>query len=419
MTLLCRDCFANVEGDTQPARRCAACGSPRIIQHRELAELSIAHIDCDAFYASIEKRDNPDLKDKPVIVGGGKRGVVMTACYVARTYGVHSAQPMFRALKLCPDAVVVQPNMAKYAAVGRQVRTAMLELTPLVEPLSLDEAFLDLSGTDRLHKHGAAETLSRLQTRIEREFGITVSIGLSYCKFLAKAGSDLDKPRGFSVIGRSDAMEFLSSRPVSLIWGVGKVFADMLVLDGLLTIGDIRKRDVKWLISRYGSIGLRLHELSNGIDNRPVDPAGERKSISSEVTLDEDVRDFSVLCKILWRQAERVSERAKASDMAGRTVVLKVKTAGFQIKTRNRRLPQPTQLADTLFRQGRAMLQPLADGTPYRLIGIGLADLVPGIDADQMDLGDPELTDRKGAESAMDKVRARFGKAAIIKGRSL
>ncbi|MFZ1992040.1 MAG: DNA polymerase IV, partial [Alphaproteobacteria bacterium] len=324
MIALCRQCFHSAVSEDSP-RRCERCGSPRLVRHDELNALSIAHVDCDAFYASIEKRDNPTLRDLPVIIGGGKRGVVSTACYVARTYGIHSAQPMFKALKLCPHATVIHPNMAKYAEVSRQVRARMLDLTPMVEPLSLDEAFLDLTGTERLHRHMPAETLARFQAEIEREIGITVSIGLSYCKFLAKAGSDLDKPRGFSVIGRKEAINFLTPRPVSFIWGVGKSFTQTLERDGLRTIGDIRARDLKWLVARYGAIGQRLHDISNGRDTRSVDPDGGRKSISSETTLDIDLRDFDELLKVLWRQAERVSERAKASGLAGRTVVLKLK----------------------------------------------------------------------------------------------
>ena len=197
---------------TGPAAPTAApsCGSPRLVRHPELAHLAIAHVDCDAFYAAIEKRDNPALRDKPLIVGGGHRGVVATACYIARTYGVRSAMPMFEARRLCPHAEVVRPDMAKYAAAGREVRARMLDLTPLVEPLSIDEAFLDLSGTARLHGLAPAKTLARFAKRVEAEIGITVSIGLSHNKFLAKVASDLDKPRGFSVLGAGEAAAFLA-----------------------------------------------------------------------------------------------------------------------------------------------------------------------------------------------------------------
>ena len=418
MISLCRQCYHRAEGETPP-KRCASCGSPRLIRHEELSGLSVAHIDCDAFYASIEKRDNPALRDVPVIVGGGKRGVVATACYIARAYGIHSAQPMFKALKLCPSAIVVPPNMTKYVEVSRAIKARMLDLTPTVETLSLDEAFLDLSGTVRLHRRTPAETLARFQSDIEREIGITISIGLSYCKFLAKVGSDLDKPRGFSVIGRKEAVDFLTPRPVSSIWGVGKSFTQALERDGLRTIGDIRAREIKWLIAQYGAIGQRLHDISNGRDSRRVDPAGERKSISSETTLENDLRAGADLQKVLWSQAERVAERAKANRVAGRTVVLKLKTSQFKTITRNRRLSEPTQLADTLFKAGRAMMEPLADGTPYRLVGIGISDLVDDAVADPGDLADPDAKERREAERAMDKVRAKFGRNSIIKGRSL
>ncbi len=417
MTALCRQCFTTFDGD--PGRRCPECSSPRLVRHPELADLAIAHLDCDAFYAAVEKRDDPSLADKALIVGGGKRGVVTTACYIARTFGVHSAQPMFKALALCPQAVVVKPDMAKYAAASRIIRERMLGLTPLVEPLSLDEAFLDLSGTERLHQKTPAESLARLQAAIEAEVGITVSIGLSYCKFLAKGGSDLDKPRGFSVIGRAEAVSFLAPRSVSTIWGVGRVFSATLVKDGLHTIGDIAKLDEATLLKRYGAIGQRLHRLSHGIDERRVDPAGERRSISSETTFETDISDPERLEKILWHQAERVAERCKAAGVAGRGVALKLKTADFKVKTRHRRLHTPTGLADTLFRTGRDLVMPLADGTRYRLLGIGLEDFVPAAEGEIPDLGDPGAQDRRKAELAMDRVRAKYGRAAILKGRGL
>src|SRR4051812_20689000 len=207
----CRDCLAEQKGDV---RRCHACGSPRLIRHKELYDLTLAHIDCDAFYAAVEKRDNPELADKPVIIGGGHPGVVSTACYIARIHGVRSAMPMFKALELCPHATVIPPNMEKYAAVGHEVRALMLDLTPLVEPLSIDEAFLDLGGTERLHGRSPALSLAKLADEIETKVGISVSIGLSHNKFLAKVASDLEKPRGFSVIGRAETRSFLAAKPV-------------------------------------------------------------------------------------------------------------------------------------------------------------------------------------------------------------
>src|ERR1700743_2093508 len=198
----CRDCLHDLEINT---KRCRACGSPRLVRHRALASLNLAHIDCDAFYATVEKRDNPETPDKPVIIGGGKRGVVSAACYISRTYGVRSAMPMFKALELCPSAAVIRPDMAKYVRVGREGRQAMQALTPLVEPLSIDEAFLDLSGTQRVHGMIPAKVLARFAREVERNIGITVSVGLSCNKFLAKIASDMDKPRGFAVLDQDEA----------------------------------------------------------------------------------------------------------------------------------------------------------------------------------------------------------------------
>ena len=258
----CRDCLADTD---DRAIRCSACRSPRLVRHPEAASLSIAHVDCDAFYATIEKRDDPTIADKPVIVGGGKRGVVAAACYVARTYGIRSAMPMFEARQRCPDAVVIKPNMAKYVQVGREVRKAMFDLTPLVEPLSIDEAFLDLTGTERLHGMCPAKVLARFAVKVECELGITVSIGLSANKFLAKVASDLDKPRGFAVLGQAEAPAFLAEKPVGFIYGVGAVSAAKLAADGFRTIADLQRADERDLMRRYGEEGARLWRLARGI----------------------------------------------------------------------------------------------------------------------------------------------------------
>ena len=272
----CRDCLTFQRGDV---RRCERCGSPRLARHPELYRLHLAHIDCDAFYAAIEKRDNPALKDKPLIIGGGKRGVVSTACYIARIQGVRSAMPMFKALEACPEAVVISPNMEKYVRVGREVRAMMQALTPLVEPLSIDEAFLDLAGTERLHGLPPAVVLARFALAVEKEIGITVSAGLSYCKFLAKIASDFRKPRGFSVIGEAEAVGFLATQPVTMIWGVGKAFNATLERDGIRTIGQLQQMDRGDLMRRYGTMGDRLYRLSRGEDVRRVDPDQDAKSV--------------------------------------------------------------------------------------------------------------------------------------------
>ena len=395
------------------------CGSPRVIAHPELDTLRIAHIDCDAFYAAIEKRDNPTLRDSPVIVGGGRRGVVAACCYVARLYGVGSAMPMFKALKACPDAVVIAPDMAKYRAVGRQVASLMRTVTPLVEPLSIDEAFLDLTGTERLHGGSPARTLAALARRIEAETGITASVGLSYNKFLAKVASDLDKPRGFAVIGRAEALDFLADKPVSLIWGVGQALRRRLHADGLTTLRQLRDRPERALVARYGAIGRRLARFARGQDDRLVEPNAAAKSLSAETTLDDDVADAARLAAVLWTLCEKLAWRLKQARLSGRTVTLKLKTAEFRLLTRSRRLPAPTQLAETLYRTARPLLEIEADGRRYRLVGVAASDLADQAEADPLELLDPDLGRRIRVERTIDQVRAKLGRDAIAKGRAL
>jgi DNA polymerase-4 len=409
----CRDCRRDVP---ERATRCSACGSPRVLRHGDLDALAIAHVDCDAFYATIEKRDDPSLADKPVIVGGRQRGVVLTACYVARTFGVRSAMPMFEARRLCPHASVVRPDMEKYARVGRQVRELMFKLTPLVEPVSIDEAFMDLSGTARLHGMSPAKALASFAGEVETSLGITVSIGLSCNKFLAKIASDLDKPRGFAVLGGTEAAAFLAPKPVTLIFGVGKMAQQRLARDGLRTIGDLQRASESELRRRYGVEGARLARLARGLDDRPVRAEREAKSISAETTFDHDIADFRPLELRLWRLAEKVSARLKTNALAGSTVTLKLKTADFRIRTRAQSLSHPTQLASRIFAAGRDLLARETDGTMFRLIGIGLSALC---DADGADFAD--LIDRRSAEAeqAIDRLRERFGDEAVIKGLAL
>jgi DNA polymerase-4 len=416
MSAFCRDCLADTK---EGAARCTACGGRRIATHPELDALSIAHLDCDAFYAAIEKRDNPDLIDKPVIVGGGRRGVVSTCCYMARIYGVKSAMPMFQARTLCPEAIVIRPDMAKYAEVARAVRAAMRDLTPQVEPLSLDEAYLDLSGTERLHGLTPAKTMARLTKRIHDEIGITASIGLSYNKFLAKLASDLDKPRGFAVIGRAEAKTFLHDKPIGFIRGVGAATQGKLAKDGITRIAQVQDMDVTVLAKRYGNTGLWLHRMANAEDSRAVDPDAEMKSISGETTFEFDIFDFEQLEHVLWDQAERVSARAKASEIGGRTVTLKLRAANFKIRTRSVSLEAPTQLADRIFRVAREALLREADGTAFRLLGVGISNLAPARDCDPPDLVDDGQGKRAATERAMDTVRAKFGREALAKGRGL
>jgi len=406
----CRDCLKDAAA---AATRCRACGSPRVLRHAELDTLTIAHIDCDAFYATIEKRDDPSLADRPLIVGGGKRGVVSTACYIARTYGVRSAMPMFEALRRCPNAAVVKPNMAKYVEVGREVRKRMRDLTPLVEPLSIDEAFLDLTGTDRLHGMSTARVLARFAVAVERELGITVSIGLSANKFLAKIASDLDKPRGFAVLAPSEAPAFLAPKPVGFIYGVGAVSAAKLANDGFRLIGDLQRADERDLMRRYGEEGLRLARLSRGIDERRVDPDRETKSVSAETTFDRDIGDFRPLEQYLWHLCEKVSARLKAQGLAGATVTLKLKSADFKIRTRARSVGSPTQLAARIFAAGRDLLKNEIGATRFRLIGIGVSALDETGGDDLADLIDRRTAK---AEHAVDALRSKFGRDAVVKG---
>ncbi|PSJ51411.1 DNA polymerase IV [Kumtagia ephedrae] len=409
----CRDCLTPQSGRTM---RCAGCGSPRLARHAELYRLPLAHIDCDAFYAAVEKRDRPELRDKPVIIGGGKRGVVSTACYIARINGVRSAMPMFKALEACPQAVVISPDMEKYVRVGREVRAMMQALTPLVEPLSIDEAFLDLGGTERLHGRPPALVLADFSRRVEKEIGITVSVGLSYCKFLAKIASDLRKPRGFAVIGEEEAVPFLAGQPVTLIWGVGKAFAAALERDGIRMIGQLQAMERGDLMRRYGVMGDRLFRLSRGQDDRRVHPDGEAKSVSAETTFDADLAAMADLVPVLRALSEKVSARLKKADIAGRTVVLKLKSQDFKIRTRNRQLADPTQLADRIFQVGLQLLAREADGTRYRLLGIGVSDLSDDGRADPPDLVDEQARKRAMAEGAIDRLRDKFGRTAVETG---
>ncbi|PRY20956.1 DNA polymerase-4 [Aliiruegeria haliotis] len=416
MPSLCRDCLKDFDNGA----RCPLCGSPRVVSHPELFALSIAHMDCDAFYASVEKRDDPSLADKPVIVGGGKRGVVSTCCYVARTYGVRSAMPMFKALKLCPDAVVIKPRGKAYVEASRAIRAMMEEMTPSIEPLSLDEAFLDLTGTARLHHAPPAVMLARLLQRMEEELGLSGSVGLSHNKFLAKVASDLDKPRGFSVIGKAETEDFLRDKPVRMIWGVGEAFQESLSRSGIRTFDDLRRWDRKELHARFGASGERLWHLARGEDHRRVHRNAPVKSISNETTFFEDTSDPDILDGHLWRLSEKVTDRAKAKGIAGRVVVLKLKRADHSLISRRKSLEDATQIADRLYRTARGLFDQVEETAPYRLIGVGLSDLVPDSAADLSgDLLDPQAGKRAKVERASDAIRERFGSDAILKGRAL
>lgn len=416
MPSLCRECLTQFDSGS----RCPSCRSPRIKSHPELFNLTIAHMDCDAFYASVEKRDNPDIRDKPVIIGGGKRGVVSTACYIARIKGVRSAMPMFQALKLCPEAVVVRGRMDVYVEASKQIKALMKELTPAIEPLSLDEAFMDLTGTERLHGAPPAVMLARLVKRIKDEIGITGSIGLSHNKFLAKVASDLDKPRGYSVIGIAETDDFLRDRSVGLIWGVGPAFRTSLDKAGIRTFADLLRWDRKDLHARFGTMGDRLWHLARGQDYRRVSAHAPVKSISNETTFFDDTSNPDVLDGHIWRLSEKISDRAKAKGKAGRVVTLKLKRANHTSLSRRLSLHDATQIADRIYRNARNLFDQVGDQGPYRLIGVGLSDLVEDSAADLSgDLLDPEANKRSDVERATDTIRKRFGADAILKGRAL
>ena len=413
-TAICRDCGEAVSAPRDA--RCGGCGSPRLLSHPELAELTIAHVDCDAFFAAIEKRDNPALRDVPVIVGGGKRGVVSTACYIARTYGIHSAMPMFQALKLCPGAVVVPSRFEVYAEAGREVRRRMFGLTPLVQPISIDEAFLDLSGTARVHGASPAMALVRFARTVEREVGISVSVGLSYNKFLAKVASDAEKPRGFSVLGRTDAVRRIGERPIAILPGVGKKAQDRLARAGLTLVRHLAELSPADTVRLAGRDGLRLAQLARGVDDRRVHTERDTKGVSAETTFSTDLASAAELEPILWRLCEKVSGRLKAGELAGRSITLKLKDQRFRLTTRTRSGLPATQLASRLFAPARHLLRDECDGRHFRLIGIGAGDLCASSEADRGDLADPHVHDEKRIEGAIDDLRGRFGRDAVQKG---
>ena len=416
ITSICRECLSTFDSKVL---YCANCESLNLISHKEIEKLDIAHVDCDAFYASIEKRDNPKLKNSAVIIGGGKRGVVATACYLARIKGVRSAMPMYKALKLCPSAIIIKPNMSKYRDASRKIQNLMNQLTPLTEPISLDEAFLDLSGTKKLHKKIPAVLLAELSKKINQEVGISVSIGLSYNKFLAKICSDLDKPKGFSLLGRGDSKKFLNSQPVEILWGVGKILKRKLNDDGIKTISQIEELGIKEVINRYGSIGSHIYSLSQGKDLRRVVPQRQIKSISHETTFENDISDKEVLEKKLWSLCEKVSKRSKEKGLGGQTITLKLKTKEFKLISRSCTIDEPTQIGELIFQNSKTLLDREDDKVKYRLIGVGISNLKDSELCDLYDLINISKTKNAKIEYAIDDIRNKFGKDLIKKGRSI
>jgi DNA polymerase-4 len=416
MSALCRDCCTIL---SDAAVACPNCRPGRVVSHEELFRLTIAHVDCDAFYCSVEKRDRPELASRPVIVGGGKRGVVSAACYVARMYGVKSAMPMFKALKACPDAVVIRPDFTKYTEASRAVRALMNELTPLVQPLSIDEAVMDLSGTETLHGAPPAVVLARFARRVEQEVGITVSIGLAANRLMGKIAAGRNKPRGFAVIGAEEARGLLASEPVRLLPGIGPALARKLETMGITRLGHLQVLTDRDAMRKLGEDGPSLIRRARGEDVRSVRPGRDTKSVSAETTFGADLTAVRDLERHLWRLSEKLARRLKSDELAAAGVVLKLKTASFSLRTRSARLPAPTVLPDRLFGAARELLAREATGTAFRLIGIGASPLAPIDQADHGDLADTETPRMAAAQAAIDMLRDRFGVDSVIKGRAL
>ena len=414
MPALCRDCFHHAAEDFT---RCPACASRRVIAHPDLFRLTVAHIDCDAFYASVEKRDRPELASRPVIVGGGTRGVVAACCYSARLSGVRSAMPMFKARAACPDAVVIKPDIAKYAREGSRIRAMMEALTPLVQPLSIDEAVLDLAGTEALHGAPPAAVLARFANAVEREVGVTVSVGLAANRLMAKLAAERDKPRGFAVIGAQEAAAWLAPQSVAVLPGVGPAMAKRLSAAGFVRLGQLAALDAKAALTRFGADGPALVARARGEDDRPVNPARETKSISAETTFDADISALVALEGPLWLLCEKLARRLKDKGFAAGGVVLKLKSADFALRTRSQRLAEPSLLPEVIFAAARPLLQREVDDTAFRLIGIGAQPLASADQADRGDLADPEAPRRAARWKAMEALRAKFGEDAVVAGR--
>jgi DNA polymerase IV len=386
-TRLCRDCGLLDDRLDLAGEPCAACGSPRVVTHAELSALTVAHIDCDAYYASVEKRDRPELIDQPVIVGGRERGVVTTACYVARKFGVRSAMPTSRALQLCPHAVVIKPDMEKYQRESRRIRDLMLGATPTVEAVSIDEAYLDLSQSPMQGAEPAARTLARLSLQIERKVGVTVSIGLAPNKMLAKIASDMNKPRGFAIIGETDMLDVIGAMPVSVLPGVGPVMGRKLEELGLKLVSDLRAASEADLIHRFGLWARRMKAYALGEDNRKVSgERGKSVTIGAETTFVNDLRTLPQMEEQLRPLCGTVARRLTKSGLAASGLTLKLRRADRRTITRACRLYDPTTRAELILAAVMPVLAAEMDGQAYRLIGVTATRLVSDRLADPPDL---------------------------------
>ncbi|HOX25369.1 MAG TPA: DNA polymerase IV [Candidatus Krumholzibacteria bacterium] len=374
---------------------------------------AILHVDMDAFYAAVEVLDEPRLAGQPVIVGGTPegRGVVAAASYEARRYGIRSAMPAAQAIQRCPHGVFLRPRMARYVEVSERIFAIMREYTPLVEPLSIDEAFLDVTGSERLF--GSAETIGRaLKQRIRDEVGLTASVGVAANKFLAKLASELEKPDGFVVIRADEARERLAGLPVGKLWGVGKVTERELHGLGVHSIGDLVRAPRAVLDRCFGDHAAHLLELAAGRDERPVVPVHEAKSLGNEITFAEDIADASELCGILDLLAEKVAWRLRRHGLRGRTVTLKARYPDFSTHTRSRTLPQSTQSTTAIRAAARELLERQLGrrGRPLRLIGVTVSQFDETAAVQGQLFGDPTRAREEALDRIVDRINERFGK---------
>ncbi len=377
----------------------------------------ILHVDMDAFYAAVEVLDHPEYRGKPLIVGGEKssrRGVVATCSYEARTYGVHSAMSIPRALQLCPQGIFVPSRMERYQEVSKKIHEAFHEFSPVVEPLSVDEAFLDMTGCEHFYKDLEAMG-HRVKERVRTLSGVTASVGIAPNKFLAKLASDYNKPDGLLVLRAPDIDTFLLSLPVKKLWGVGQVAQRQLAQRKIYTVQDLRKYSLKWLQTEFGNFGTHIYKLARGIDERVVEPAAQAKSIGQELTFEEDYADEDTIKGVLGQLSDKVGWRLRKHKLFARTVVLKVRTPEFTTYTRSFTLPQPMQDNDTLFNVAWRLYQEFR-GQPLRLVGVTASNL--GAQGQQLSLFDDNETGQKLNE-VMDVLNDRFQTTALTKGRSL
>ncbi len=386
------------------------------------AQRAIIHVDMDAFYASVESLDDPSLRGKPVIVGGlGPRGVVATANYEARAFGVHSALPMSRARRLCPQACFIRPRMARYREKSAEVFAIFRDFTPRVEGLSLDEAFLDVTGSTRLF--GSSETIGRaIKERIRQETGLTASVGIAHNKFLAKLGSDADKPDGLVVVPSGRVSAFLDPMPVSRLPGIGKQTTPKLRAQGILTVGQLRRADISAVQPVLGNRSLHFQKLAAGEDDREVISARPDKSISHEVTFDSDISDRKELLAELQRQSEAVSRRLRAQGLMASTVVIKVRDPGFRTVTRSRSMRACSSSTQTLYRMARALFEKWRDehrNTPVRLLGMGVTGIQESGNAERAAGDRLDKPVEQEIDRVFDLINERYGESKITHGRAL